>query len=463
MKNFKKLIFTLLVSNTLFLSNLTPMLQEAQQPVVTQYQNTTSSDATMPAINASLTKATQPESNQKYGLTANEFRNKYPNVAELIEITQNSKRLQKTLKELGFSITISELSGVPNNQIKNLLNKNGLNISHRWDQILEKYINENEIQKTFETKAFSPQFIQETEKLAKEIINTFNSMAQKIENEIEQNNKSWNPLKWGKSSSTYLNKDLKDFIKLANKNNWKLMVRTSTNNYRELSIKPIEANILRAMGKVVASYVQQKSLNQRLEVGDKTIFDSPFTPVVIQQMELNTRNVFKLPPEKAYEYIKEFSLENLLPEFSNNYKLLQEKGKYTLDIPKKDMPVINTRDMADFKEKLTNGDLLGYKVVAEIENVPVKDLRPLQSEIWLELLTDQIFRKGNPKKDPAYSETIIIISKEGYIIDGHHRYGALMLFDPNIKIKCLRVDLNIDELLKVGRSYGNKIGNEQIQ
>ena len=38
-----------------------------------------------------------------------------------------------------------------------------------------------------------------------------------------------------------------------------------------------------------------------------------------------------------------------------------------------------------------------------------------------------------------------------------------MLFDPNIKIKCLRIDLDINELLKAARDYGNKTGNKQTQ
>ena len=47
------------------------------------------------------------------------------------------------------------------------------------------------------------------------------------------------------------------------------------------------------------------------------------------------------------------------------------------------------------------------------------------------------------------------------LLDGHHRYGQIMLADPNGTMKVLRVPLGIDMLLKMCRSYGNAIGNTQ--
>ena len=64
-------------------------------------------------------------------------------------------------------------------------------------------------------------------------------------------------------------------------------------------------------------------------------------------------------------------------------------------------------------------------------------MRPTQSQIWLDKLINNIIQFGNSiTQAGAYDSTsrilttTIAISQEGYILDGHHRYGQVALVNP---------------------------------
>jgi hypothetical protein len=74
-------------------------------------------------------------------------------------------------------------------------------------------------------------------------------------------------------------------------------------------------------------------------------------------------------------------------------------------------------------------------------------------------LVNNIIKFGKPGPGSPILNQTIITSKEGYILDGHHRFGQAMLADPDLKLKVLHIPLPISLLLKIGRSYGGAIGN----
>jgi len=210
---------------------------------------------------------------------------------------------------------------------------------------------------------------------------------------------------------------------------------------------------------------------------------------------------------KATGFARNFFLKSHLPNFRENYKLLKDACGKAKDVPRIDMPVISEiKDIKRFQEDMSKGHVdifkphalsdlfkdeegkhiqfptdlkedergktwltLGTqdgdpdddKINATIEYVAASELIPTQSQIWLKKLLGGIFKFGAPKEGSRGLEATIIISKEGYILDGHHRYGRVMLADPSLKMRVLKVPLDIDTLLKMGRSYGNAIGNEQ--
>jgi hypothetical protein len=218
------------------------------------------------------------------------------------------------------------------------------------------------------------------------------------------------------------------------------------------------------------------------------------------------RNISVFPLNQVRGEAKDLLFKSIFPNFDQNYLKLQEKCKKAKNIPRIDMPVIRTGEIAKFRERISNGfidirppyskkhkkdpvtgeyiyfpkDLkadergkqwltLGKddgsidddKVVARMEYVAVKDLFPTQSQIWLAGIIRCVNRWGIPVEGSKLLEMTIIISKDNYVIDGHHRFSTTLLVNPDLEIKVFRIELEINTLLKMSRSYGNAIGNLQ--
>ena len=224
-----------------------------------------------------------------------------------------------------------------------------------------------------------------------------------------------------------------------------------------------------------------------------------FEKYLIEAKELNAK---KVPLDKARKYAESVFEENgktlneVLPDFDKNYMALQSLyKKHALGVKRIDMPVIEPEDMKTFDERLKSGkidlfkphtfgkavfpknfstiDKIDWLELGEKDGDPnddklkakwgmkqAKDLKPLQSEVWLEKLANNIAKFGKPSSSSPVVKTTIIVSKEGYILDGHHRHGQVMLADPSLKMKALIIPLDIKTLLKMGKSYGEAIGNK---
>ena len=222
-------------------------------------------------------------------------------------------------------------------------------------------------------------------------------------------------------------------------------------------------------------------------------------------------NVAITDVETAYEWtLEQFQLAGLtmtdyIPHFQENYLSLQEECRLAIDIPRIDMPVIDPDELGDFQLKLKRGELdvftpfaigdelyspedlikdtpdalkflqLGYEdglipddmVDAKITKTAVGLMRPTQSQIWLDKLVNNIIQWGKPSPQGAYDKdstiltATIAISQEGYILDGHHRYGQVALVNPALKMQTLYIAVPIRVLIDIARPYGNAIGNEQ--
>lgn len=214
-------------------------------------------------------------------------------------------------------------------------------------------------------------------------------------------------------------------------------------------------------------------------------------------------NMAATPLDKARKYAEELfrkngkELDAELPAFDANYLAVQKSLRKAKNVPRIDMPVIEPADMKQFHEDLKNGRVDIFKPYAKgkletpknlapgkggeewlrlgVQDGEKKDdvvggkwtsiaagkLLPTQSQIWLEKVAGNLAKRGIPTSGSFLTKQTIIVSKEGYILDGHHRFGQLMLTDPKLQIKALFIPLGIDLLLKVGRTYGNSIGNEQ--
>lgn len=194
---------------------------------------------------------------------------------------------------------------------------------------------------------------------------------------------------------------------------------------------------------------------------------------------------------------KDRSIEEELPDFDNNYKDLKAAIKKSFGTKRKDMPVISSDQIDEFKAKLNSGELdifkpftkgkaidaehikdlsnkneyltLGTKdgekrddvVKAKFNKVSIGKLKPIQEQIFLDKVSIMLAKFGAVTDGSFLTTLPIIISKEGYIIDGHHRFAYIMLSDPSIKIKVLQVPLGIKDLLKLSLAYGDAVGNQR--
>lgn len=190
------------------------------------------------------------------------------------------------------------------------------------------------------------------------------------------------------------------------------------------------------------------------------------------------------------------SLDEVWPNFDKNYTLLKKKLGKAKSIPRKLMPVIEPEDMDEFQKRLEEGHLdifkpwaLGQKwtpsnfsgkgeadkwvtlgledgeerddrVRAKWTKVPAGDLLPTQDQIWFDKLVKGAIDFGPVTGGSPVLKMTIIVSKEGYILDGHHRFSGTLLSDPSLGMKALYIPLGIDKLLEVGRAYGASQGNK---
>jgi len=162
-------------------------------------------------------------------------------------------------------------------------------------------------------------------------------------------------------------------------------------------------------------------------------------------------------------------------------KLPQEFCRDNLGVSRIDMPVIEPSQMEDFKSRLADGllnikkppatgkatkdylDGKGDKVKITNKKMPVTQLKATQKEINASKAQGMADAAKLGKFDP--SKATILVSKDGYILDGHHRWAALQIMakDPDIKevpkMNVVQVDLPVKKLLQVANAYTDAVGN----
>lgn len=127
-----------------------------------------------------------------------------------------------------------------------------------------------------------------------------------------------------------------------------------------------------------------------------------------------------------------------------SFEQINEKNLHWLR-PKAPIGLSNIdRELAkDIVSKEHNGYLkeTTYKKV----KIALKDLKPSQKELQiskaLRICFDDYLVNGVPNK------LGLIVSNDGYIVDGHHRWCAGVLTSPNKEVEVYQVDLPINQLI----------------
>lgn len=116
----------------------------------------------------------------------------------------------------------------------------------------------------------------------------------------------------------------------------------------------------------------------------------------------------------------------------------------SLNIPRKDMPQIRSVHIKDFIDFLQRNDLKVYK-----KQIAVKDLKPTQNEINLE----KVKIKYDEFVDNVARVKPFIVSKDHYILDGHHQLFALKELDKNRKVECYLIDYPMLGVIEYAKTF----------
>ena len=148
-------------------------------------------------------------------------------------------------------------------------------------------------------------------------------------------------------------------------------------------------------------------------------------------------------------------LYDLIPDFDKHYEFAQTHATQG-HTKRKDMPVIRRSDIINFKK-----DMDDHGIATKYMKVEVGSLRPVQQQIYISKSIDAIAQFGIKKSLQFLKDkkTITVMSKDHYIIDGHHRFLTGMLIDPKMKVNVLMIDMPISELLPASLHFSDSIGN----
>jgi GNAT superfamily N-acetyltransferase len=147
-------------------------------------------------------------------------------------------------------------------------------------------------------------------------------------------------------------------------------------------------------------------------------------------------------------------LTNMKMEGTSNYlnnNLGAERGK---------MPQLSTpEDQADFEAALGR---LGIKF--EAKTMTPDQLTPVQAEMDMGNvgLIKTSWLDPELRKKFGMDDQVLYVTRDGYVIDGHHRWASALLAQIDsgkpIELKCVVVDLDHEDALRICNEYNDHIG-----
>ena len=175
-------------------------------------------------------------------------------------------------------VAVPEFIGLSGAEIKSLLKVSGLDVEAEWNHIVGESLGESPSKamgQAFSERLLPKSFLEASKVLAKKIRQFFDKIA-------DQAHKVYH-------------RDLQSFLTYHAESNSRLMVRSTGKedtdqlanaggNRSEANVSSELSSVLRAIGSVVSSYFEEKSLTQRIIAGDNSVFRLPLTAALIQRM-----------------------------------------------------------------------------------------------------------------------------------------------------------------------------------
>ena len=111
-----------------------------------------------------------------------------------------------------------------------------------------------------------------------------------------------------------------------------------------------------------------------------------------------------------------------------------------------------------FEMGLRDGNMKDDVVGAKPATWSANKLNPTQNDVYLsKSLSMAIGSRARPGIEGGNLKSVV--SYDGYILDGHHRWAATLLNTPNAKISGIQVALKIYDLVPILRAAGDAFGN----
>jgi hypothetical protein len=216
--------------------------------------------------------------------------------------------------------------------------------------------------------------------------------------------------------------------------------------------------------------------------------------------EAGVLEIASMTLKQATDYMekRKFDWQKEIPDFVKNFKAAQKKAKAGWTV-RREMPVIEDRDVRQLQQRLKNGKIDIEKPFAKTTNpknpfpqglqgfdakdfverglkdgsktddqvkvrnvrARVGDLIPIQKQIYFEKSIGKTVENGMKASLDFIKNGFLIISADKYIIDGHHRFLQGVIIDPDMKVGALEIDLPIKKLLPMSVAYSDAIGNKR--
>jgi hypothetical protein len=175
-------------------------------------------------------------------------------------------------------------------------------------------------------------------------------------------------------------------------------------------------------------------------------------------------NGFAVVQSKEKPWVKEPNYKRWLKKLKNHTRKMKHSPdenpenlcvdsdicKGDLGIPRKLMPQFTTpRDIKTF----TNFIGKKYGIKTRRARRKAGQLRPSQEEINKERVEDVQEEIREKKLDPKVP---LIVSKDNYVIDGHHRWAAYKTYHPAKSLPVLVVNANARDVLSTAATWGAK-------
>lgn len=128
---------------------------------------------------------------------------------------------------------------------------------------------------------------------------------------------------------------------------------------------------------------------------------------------------------------------------TKGFKILGQgnKGYIRSEMPQLDGDV--------FDEFLAFLQGLGIEVLHSEDRV--SELKPAQKHMSTEKIKDLLSKLS--EGDDSWTRIPVIVSRDGHILDGHHRWAALRSLGKNSTIKTVHVDVSLDDLIKMAKQF----------